>query len=208
MIDRIADDLNLRQFNHYLIPKYRNFGIDLAHINTGKNLGKHSVVVFNAGSGMITTAISAVIILVPIIIANSMSGFYGYALCTAGLCSILATVSAISGLSTLTAQTSDIISTKIHGEGEEDKEKMSDALAGVSVRNLNMSNTYRAAAAFMSALALFCVYAVSTDMESINILSVRVFCGIIVGTCSAFVLTGMLISSVNITEKKTADTLS
>lgn len=171
------------------------------YINTGKNLGKHSVVVFNAGSGMITTAISAVIILVSIIIANSMSGFYGYALCTAGLCSILATVSAISGLSTLTAQTSDIISTKIHGEGEEDKEKMSDALAGVSVRNLNMSNTYRAAAAFMSALALFCVYAVSTDMESINILSVRVFCGMIVGTCSAFVLTGMLISSVNITSR-------
>ena len=168
------------------------------YINTGKNLGKHSVVVFNAGSGMITTAISAVIILISIIITNSMSGFYGFALCTSGLCSILATVAALSGLSTLSAQTSDIISSRINGESEED-EKMSDALAGVSIRNLNLANTYRAAASFMSALAVFCVFAVSTDIESINILAVRVFCGIIVGTCSAFVLTGMLISSVNIT---------
>lgn len=171
------------------------------YINAGKNLGKHSVVVFNAGSGMITTSISAVIILVSIIITNSMSGFYGFALCTSGLCSILATIAALSGLSTLSAQTSDIISSRISREGEEDKEKMSDALAGVSVRNLNMANTYRAVAAFMSALAIFCVYAVSTDLESINILAVRVFCGIIVGACSAFVLTGMLISSVNITSR-------
>ena len=130
-----------------------------------------------------------------------MSGFYGFALCTSGLCSILATIAALSGLSTLSAQTSDIISSRISREGEEDKEKMSDALAGVSVRNLNMANTYRAVAAFMSALAIFCVYAVSTDLESINILAVRVFCGIIVGACSAFVLTGMLISSVNITSR-------
>ena len=170
------------------------------YINTGKNLGKHSVVVFNAGSGMITTAISAVIILISIIITNSMSGFYGFALCTSGLCSILATVAALSGLSTLSAQTSDIISSRISGESEEE-EKMSDALAGVSIRNLNLANTYRAAASFMSALAVFCVFAVSTDIESINILAVRVFCGIIVGTCSAFVLTGMLISSVNITSR-------
>lgn len=189
----IAAGIILTELNRFFANDSR------IYINTGKNLGKHSVVVFNAGSGMITTAISAVIILIAIIVSNSMSGFYGFALCTAGLCSILATVSALAGLSTLTAQTSDIISSRIREEGEEDKEKMSDALAGVSVRNLNMSNTYRAVSGFMSALAVFCVFAVNTGMESINIMAVRVFCGMIVGACSAFVLTGMLIGSVNIT---------
>lgn len=166
----------------------------------GKNLGRHSVVIFNMGTGFFTTAATGIIILAAIVVSFNLANFYGVALCAAGMTSLTAASSAVTGLSVISAQTSEIISSSSEG-GDEDTEmdKMSDATAIVADRTGIMSKTYRTVAGSLSAMAVFSAFAMSSQVDSIDIMALRVFAGIIVGICSAFVLTGTIIGSVHVT---------
>lgn len=180
--------------NRFFSPDSRVFK------GAGKNLGRHSVVIFNMGSGMISTAFTAIIVLSAIVVSFNFANFYGLALCAAGMCSLTAASSGVTGLSVLSGETSDIISSTITDEDDDsDKARMSDAAAVISDRTGIMSRSYRTAAGFIAAMALFTAFAVSSEVESIDIMALRVFAGIIVGTCSVFVLTGIIIGSVHVT---------
>ena len=75
-------------------------------------------------------------------------------------------------------------------------EKMSDALFRTAVKTGIIARTYRTAAGSVAAMAIFFALSLSNENQVIDIMSLHVFGGIIVGACSAFVLTGMLIGSV------------
>ena len=166
----------------------------------GKSYSRQSRVLFNLGSGMITTAIYSVILLSAIIVSYNFASFYGLALCAAGMCSIFGSVNAVAGIAIVSGESSEIISSRLRGE-DEDSEKMSDALSRVSVKNGIFSTTYRTAAGTIAAMALFCAMSVSSESQVIDIMTLRVFGGIIVGACSAFVLTGLLIGSMRLTSR-------
>ena len=166
----------------------------------GKNYNRQSRVLFNLGSGMITTAVYSIILLAAIIVSYNFASFYGLALCAAGMCSILGSVSAVSGLSILSTGSSDILSSGLK-EGDENMEKMSDALFRTAVKTGIIARTYRTAAGSVAAMAIFYALSLSNENQVIDIMSLHVFGGIIVGACSAFVLTGMLIGSVRVTSR-------
>lgn len=165
----------------------------------GKNLGKYAPAVFNMGRGMVSTAVTAVLLIAAIGVSYSFAGYYGLALCAAGLASMTAAASALTSLSVISAQTSEILSSALADSEEPEREKMSDAVDVVADRNGIMSKTYRTAAGFMSAFALFCAFAVTSQLESMDIMALKVFAGIIVGICSAFAITGIIVGSVNVT---------
>ena len=168
---------------------------------SGKSFSRQAKTVFNMGTGMITTAITAVVMITAIIISYNYASFYGLALCAAGMCSLFGTVAAVTGLSVISAGTSEIISTEYSSNEDDDFEKISDALSRVSVRNAIRSVNYRAAAGFMSAMAMFSALYISSGAEAFDIMNISVFAGLLAGASSAFFITGIIIGSVRVTSR-------
>ena len=65
---------------------------------TDRNLGKHSIVIFNFGAGMISTAFAAAILAAAVIVSYMFASYYGVALCAVGLCSVYGVFAAVTGL--------------------------------------------------------------------------------------------------------------
>ncbi len=165
---------------------------------TDRSLGKYSSVVFNLGSGMVSTAIYTVIVIAAVAVSYMFASYYGVALCAVGMCAILGTASSIAGLTAVSGSVSDIIVSRNRNEDEALK-TVSDTLYTVSARSLISGKTYAAVTGSAATLAAFCAFFYSAGAESIDIMSLRVFGGIISGAAAAFLLAGMLISSVRIT---------
>ena len=165
---------------------------------TDRSLGKNTSVVFNLGSGMVSTAIYTVIIIAAIAVSYMFASYYGVALCAVGMCAILGAVSSVVGLSAVSGSVSDIIASRKMDKDEVLK-SISDALYTVSARNLISGKTYAAVTGSAAAIAAFSAFFYSAGGEAIDIMSLRVFGGIIAGAAAAFLLAGMLISSVRIT---------
>ena len=165
---------------------------------TDRSLGKYSSVVFNLGSGMVSTAIYTVIVIAAVAVSYMFASYYGVALCAVGMCAILGSASSIVGLTAVSGSVSDIIVSRNRKEDEALK-TVSDTLYTVSARSLISGKTYAAVTGSAATLAVFCAFFYTAGAESIDIMSLRVFGGIISGAAAAFLLAGMLISSVRIT---------
>ena len=165
---------------------------------TDRSLGKYSSVVFNLGSGMVSTAIYTVIVIAAVAVSYMFASYYGVALCAVGMCAILGSASSIVGLTAVSGSVSDIIVSRNRKEDEALK-TVSDTLYTVSAKSLITGKTYAAVTGSAATLAAFCAFFYSAGAESIDIMSLRVFGGIISGAAAAFLLAGMLISSVRIT---------
>ncbi|MBP3897553.1 MAG: sodium/proton-translocating pyrophosphatase [Mogibacterium sp.] len=165
---------------------------------TDRSLGKYSSVVFNLGSGMVSTAIYTVIVIAAVAVSYMFASYYGVALCAVGMCAILGSASSIAGLTAVSGSVSDIIVSRNRKEDEALK-TVSDTLYTVSAKSLITGKTYAAVTGSAATLAAFCAFFYSAGTESIDIMSLRVFGGIISGAAAAFILAGMLISSVRIT---------
>ena len=165
---------------------------------TDRSLGKYSSVVFNLGSGMVSTAIYTVIVIAAVAVSYMFASYYGVALCAVGMCAILGSASSIVGLTAVSGSVSDIIVSRNRKEDEALK-TVSDTLYTVSAKSLITGKTYAAVTGSAATLAAFFAFFYSAGAESIDIMSLRVFGGIISGAAAAFLLAGMLISSVRIT---------
>ncbi len=165
---------------------------------TDRSLGKNTSVVFNLGSGMVSTAIYTVIIIAAVAVSYMFASYYGVALCAVGMCSILGAVSSVTGLTAVTGSVSDIIVSR-KMDSDEILKSVSDALYTVSVKSLISVKTYASITGSAAALAAFSAFFYSAGGEVIDIMSLRVFGGIIAGASAAFLLAGLLICSVRIT---------
>lgn len=163
-----------------------------------RSLGKNMSVVFNLGSGMISTAIYTVVLIAAVAVSYMFASYYGVALCAAGMCSIMGSFMAVTGLTAVSGTVSDIIAVQNRNDNEALK-AVSDTLYSVSTRALICSKTFAAITASVSALAVFGAFFYASGSEGIDIMALRVFEGIIAGAAAAVLLTGMLISSVRIT---------
>ena len=76
---------------------------------------------------------------------------------------------------------------------------MSDTLDSVSVRNLVSLRTFSSVAGVFSSFAALVAFFYISGSDVVDIMTLRVFVGIFAGSASAFLLAGMLISSVRIT---------
>lgn len=192
----IAACIILIEISRAFAPDSRVF---MSGHKTDKSLGRYSAVVFNLGTGMITTAVAAVLLILAVGVSYMFASYYGVALCAAGICSMLASSAAITGLEVAAGSSSDIINSGRSDDDQEELSRMADALDTVSVRNGMMSKTYGAIAGTASTIAAFSALFYVSGEQNIDIMSLRVFCGIISGIAAAFILTGILIGSVRIT---------
>lgn len=166
---------------------------------TDRNLGRNMAPVFNLGSGMVSTAIYTIIIIAAAGVSYMFASYYGVALCAVGMCSVTATAQAVSGLSAVTSTVSDILASGKETSDDEVLSAVSNSLYTVCTRNVISSKTYSTISGSAATLAAFCAFFCITGEENIDIMSLRVFCGIIAGASAAFLLAGLLISSVRIT---------
>ena len=164
---------------------------------TDRNLGKHSSVIFSLGSGMMSTAIYTAIIIAATAVSYMYARYYGIALCAVGMTAVFGSVSAVAGMASVTGSVSDIIASQT-SETDETR-AAANLLDTVSTRNLVSVKTYASATGCMSSLAALCALFYTSETETIDLLSLRVFCGILFGITAAFILSGMIISSVRIT---------
>ena len=162
---------------------------------TDRNLGKHSIVIFNFGAGMISTAFAAAILAAAVIVSYMFASYYGVALCAVGLCSVYGVFAAVTGLEIAAGSSSDIL----NSSNDEGLSRIADILDTVSLRNGMISRSYASISGILSAFAVFCALFCISGVQAIDMMSARVFGGIILGTAAAFVLAGLLISSVRIT---------
>ncbi len=166
---------------------------------TDKGLGRYSSVIFNLGTGMVSTAISAIIIIVATGISYMFASYYGVALCAVGLCSIFGSGAAVTGLEVASGTVSEMLRTDITEDASETMTAAADILDTVSVRNGIMSKSYASIAGTLSTLAAFCALFIVSGDQQVDIMTLRVFCGFIAGVAAAFILAGIIIGSVRIT---------
>ena len=163
-----------------------------------RSLGKNMSVVFNLGRGMITTAVYTIIVIAAVAVSYMFASYYGVALCAAGMCSIMGSVMSVIGLTSVTGSVSDIIAVQNRNDNETLK-AVSDTFYSVSVRTLISGKTFASVTAAVSSFAVFYAYFYAEGSENIDIMTLRVFEGIIAGAAAAVLLTGLLISSVRMT---------
>jgi K(+)-stimulated pyrophosphate-energized sodium pump len=147
---------------------------------------------------MITTAVYTIIVIAAVAVSYMFASYYGVALCAAGMCSIMGSVMSVIGLTSVTGSVSDIIAVQNRNDNETLK-AVSDTFYSVSVRTLISGKTFASVTAAVSSFAVFCAYFYAEGSESIDIMTLRVFEGIIAGAAAAVLLTGLLISSVRMT---------
>lgn len=192
----IAAGLILAEISRIFSPDSKLF---LNGYKTDKALGRYSSVIFSLGTGMVSTAISALIFIISIGISYMFASYYGVALCAVGLCSIIGSSAAITGIEIILRSASDILSSEIREDSPEEISAAADILDTVSVRNGIISRSYAAIAGTVSTLAACSALFYMSGEQYIDIMSLRVFTGIIAGISAAFILTGIIIGSVRIT---------
>ena len=165
--------------------------------NTDRSLGKHSPVIFSFGSGMISTVALGVIFVAAASLSYMFASYYGIALAAVGMTSVLGSIAGVTGMVSAASTVSDIIDSK--GSGSESDKAVVSLLDTVSARNLVSVRTYSVISGMMTSFAAFSALFYTSAIDSIDLLSMRVFGGIITGACAAFILSGLLISSVRIT---------
>lgn len=177
--------------------------IMLSNNSNDKKLGKHANVVFNAASGMISTAIYVIIVVAAMYVSFNFASYYGIALCAVGFCSITACLSAVTGLAIFTKSSSDIISAGSYCDNEEQDETLrndlSDILSTASVRANAIAKSYSAIAGLLSAASILSAIFYLSDSGSINYLSeksISVLLGSTCGVASVFLILGLIILAV------------
>ncbi len=164
---------------------------------TDRSLGKHSSVIFSLGSGMMSTAIFAVIFVAAASVSYMFASYYGIALAAVGMTSVFGSMAGVTGIVSGTSTVSDIIAS---GSPADDSDKsVISLLDSVSTRNLVSVRTFACISGMMTSFAAFSALFYAAQIDTIDLLSMRVFGGIITGACAAFILSGLLISSVRIT---------
>ena len=166
---------------------------------TDRNLGRHSSVIFSMGTGMMSTAVDTVAVLAAIAVSYMFASYYGVALCAVGMISMLGSFEAVTGMVSAAGTVSDIIDSEKTPDNEEASKAATGLLDTVSGRNLASVKSYAGVSGLMAAVSAFCALFYTSGSESIDLMSLRVFAGIAVGVCSAFLLSGMLVGSVRIT---------
>lgn len=166
---------------------------------TDRNLGKNSSVMFNFGTGMISTVLFTAVVTSAMAVSYMFARYYGIALCAVGMISILSSLAAITGIVSVSGTTSDILSAQDHGEYSEAVSASVSLLDSAAARNLVSVKAYADIAGMMSAIAAYCALFYSSGINSVDLMTLRVFAGVIIGVASAFLLSGMIIGSVQIT---------
>ena len=187
IVAAIVSDALSRLFSH-------DSKVFISGYSRDRKLGRHASVVFDMGTGLMSTGIYALVITAGIIVSYMFASFYGVALFAVGLSSIIGVSLAHAGLSVAASTASEYIysQSKDPDDGLSYLSRLDNAAVRMSIRVKTLTTMAGAGAAF----AVFSAYYYRLNVQYIDIMSLRVFCGMILGAAAAFLTAGVLISSV------------
>lgn len=178
----------------------------IANAANDKKLGRYSRAVFNMGTGMISSGLYIVLMIVAVAVSFNFASYYGIALCAVGFCSITACIGAVDGLSILTKSTSEILSsgsyTNEDGQDETLRNEISDMLGTASIRTNASAKAFSTTSAFLASAAMLSAIFYLSESGTIRFLSeksISVLLGATGGAASVFILLGFVITSVRVT---------
>ena len=165
-----------------------------------KSLGKNTKLIFSMGTGLVSVAIDAVIIITAVSVSYNFASIYGIALCAVGAVSYSVSVSSIRGLSVISGSVAEILNTDY---AEERRDEIADTMYNASVRAGISSDAYSYTQFIFASLALIGAITYKAGIDSLDLASMRICTGLMIGIVSSAILFGLVIIAV-----RTASTIA
>ena len=182
----------------------------LANYKNDRKLGRHAQVIFNLGTGMVSSAIYVVFLIAALYVSFNFASYYGIALCAVGFCSIISVITAVSGLGIVSASSSEILlsdtyNTKSTSEDEADqqdlklREEISDLLSSASAKAEASAGTFSSTASFFASAAMLSAMFYLSGAGSVSLISegsISVLLGAMLGSSAIIVMFGIILLSI------------
>ena len=158
-----------------------------------KSLGKNTKLIFSMGTGMISVAIDAVIIIAVVSVSYNFASIYGIALCAVGAISYSAAVSSVRGLSVVTGSVAEILNTDF---AEERRDEIADTMYNASVQTGISSDAYSYTEFVFACFALIAAITFKSGIDLLNIATMKNCTALLLGILSTSLLCGLIILAV------------
>ena len=155
--------------------------------------GPATVIIGGFGLGMISTIIPMASVVTGIWLANSLSGVYGIALAAVGMLSTLGITLATDGYGPV-ADNAGGIAEQAHLPPE--VRERTDALDALGNTTAATGKGFAIGSAVLTALALMVAYSQVVGLEVLDLLSVKVLLGLLIGALLPFVFSSLTMQAV------------
>ncbi len=164
------------------------------NIAKSSQTGPATNILAGTAAGMFSTALPLVTIAIAIVIAYSAEGTFGVALAAIGMLSITGMTVAVDAYGPIADNAAGIA--EMAGMGEEVR-KRAEALDAVGNTTAAVGKGFAIGSAALTALALFSAYAMTTNLQMIDILKPSVVAGMFIGGVVPFVFSAATMSAVS-----------
>ena len=155
--------------------------------------GAATIIIGGLGLGMISTIIPTIVIIISMFIAHMLGGYYGIALAAVGMLSTLGITLATDAYGPVADNAGGIAEqAKLNPEVRE----RTDALDSLGNTTAATGKGFAIGSAVLTAGALLFSYALIADIETIDLLDIKVLIGLIIGALMPFIFSALTMQAV------------
>ncbi|MDR2457160.1 MAG: sodium-translocating pyrophosphatase [Clostridiales Family XIII bacterium] len=163
------------------------------HIAKQSETGEATTIISGISIGMLSTVWPIICIAIAIFLAHGFSGLYGIALAAVGMLSTTGMVVAVYAYGPVADNAGGIA--EMSGQ-DANIRKITDKLDAVGNTTAAIGKGFAIGSAALTALALFCSYAMTTKLDAIDLLQPNVVIGMFIGGMLPFLFSAWTMSSV------------
>ena len=161
-----------------------------------RRMGKYTPVMFNLGTGSASVIADGILVMAAVYVSYNFASYYGIALCAAGAVSVMPSMAAVGGLAITGGAAASMVDSLIEGD---DFNPAADAMESAANNADICARSYTSITGLMAGISMFISYMHVAGYQTLNIISLPIMSGMILGSASAFLLLGSVISSVKLT---------